>query len=111
MTQTNTPPANSGFITIVRVAVFILGAYMQFYITHDLLADGSISYSVGEISSEERVTSSLFDAILLYMAFSPIFIGLILAGVRPKLYVARPWILKCLIAITVVCYVMEAILY
>jgi len=109
MTQTNTPSANiRGFVTILRVAVFIVGVYMQFYITRDL-ADGSISYSVGEVMSEERTTSSLFDAILLYMAFSPIFIGLILAGVKPRLYIDKPWILKYLIATTAICYFVEGI--
>lgn len=111
MTQTNTPPADiRKFAMILRVAVFILGAYMQFYITRDL-ADGSISYSVGEVMSEERTTATLFEAILLYMSFSPIFIGLILAGVKPRLYIERPWLWKCLLATMVICYVVQGILY
>jgi len=97
-------------MNILRLAVFILGLSMQIYLTSGLIS-GHISYSVGEIDPEERTTATMGEAVALYLAFSPIFIGLILVGINPRLYIDRRWLIMCLLGTAALGYLILSVFY
>lgn len=91
-------------LSLLRVLATGLGAVMLVLMTRDLL-DGSITYGIGDITETRVATKSLAEAISSWMAFGSLFSGLIILGVRPRLYVERRWIWKGLITAMLIGYV------
>jgi hypothetical protein len=83
---------------------------LLFQISAQLL-DGHIIYSVKEIIGDERVTTKpLPEAIAIWLAFSPIFVGLIICGVAPRWYVEKRWLGKVLVGVVFGGYVLSTLL-
>jgi hypothetical protein len=91
-------------LLLLRFAIAALGVAMFVMITNDLL-DGEISYGIGgELLVEPVTTQTLAEALAIWAAFSSLFVGLIILGLWPHLYVERRWLWKVLLTTLLVGY-------
>jgi hypothetical protein len=97
-------------LLLLRFATAIVGAVFLCRITAALL-DGHITYSLGDIIGEERVTTkTLPEAFAIWLTFSLLFAGLIIGGVAPRWYVEKPWLGKVLVGVVFVGYALSSLL-
>lgn len=84
-------------LKVIRFIVAALGAVLLVKLTKGLLA-GEISYGIGgELIYEQVKTQSLAEAWAIWLAFGSLFTGLIVLGVKPRLFVERSWVWKLLL--------------
>lgn len=91
-------------LLLLRFLTALLGGVMLLMITGDLL-DGEIMYGIGNVTVEQVTTKTLAEAVSLWAAFASLFIGLIILGMQPELYVEQRWLWKVLLAIIMIGYV------
>ena len=96
-------------LLLLRVVAALAGAVWLCKITAALL-DGHITYTLGEVTEEQVTTKTLPEACAIWLAFSALFVGLIIGGAAPRWYVEKPWLSTVLLCTIFVGYVLGSLL-
>lgn len=96
-------------LLLLRLVALVVGLVFLLKITVALLT-GHITYTLGEMSEEQVTTKTMPEACAIWLAFGALFVGLIILGVAPRWYVAKPWLWKVLLSAICVGYVLGSVL-
>lgn len=91
-------------MTAAAAALFI-------WITADILADGKLDYAIDNGFEDMPVsTRTLPEALAVWATFGSLFSGLVILGIRPRLFMENKWIWGGLLAILIAGYVTAGLL-
>jgi hypothetical protein len=99
-------------LVLLRFTAVVVGVVLLCQITADLL-DGHITYGLrdtDDIFTERVTTKTIPEALSIWLAFSALFVGLIIFGVAPRWFVEKPWLWKVLVAVIFVGYTLGSLL-
>ena len=96
-------------VVMVRIIAVVLGVVFLASITCQLI-HGHITYSIGEVATEQVTTRTIGEALSIWVAFAFLFLAIILAGAAPQMYVKIPWLWKAFLSLIFCGYLLGSIL-
>jgi hypothetical protein len=101
---------NNYGVVFLRILAAGLGTTFFLILTVQLIK-GEISYSVGEIDERTVSVKSPGGLATAYITWGSFFLGLMLAGYKPGLYVNYRWLMPLLLGLIFAGYIVLSVFY